>query len=106
LASAAALATGNDAVTFNAAGLSQGEQRRIARSFPNQRNPSVTAYYVQGEALSTLQDASLSPLPVAFGRRIALEAPRITLPPAANNPLDRSLALHGIGVVIEALEAR
>ena len=106
MASAAALATGNDAVTFNAAGLSQGEQRRIARSFPNQGNPSVTAYYVQGEALSTLQDASLSPLPVAFGRRIALEAPRIRLPPAANNPLDRSLALHGIGVVIEALEAR
>lgn len=102
LASAAALATGQDAQTFNAAGLSEGEQARIAEQFGRQ-TPNVTAYYIQGEVLSTLQDST--PLtPNAFGRRIALEAPSLTLPPAANNPVDRSFALHGIRVVIEALE--
>jgi pimeloyl-ACP methyl ester carboxylesterase len=104
LASAAALATGNNAVTFNAAGLSQGEQRRIARSFPDQRNPSVTAYYVEGEALSVFQDTT--PFSNAFGRRIALEAPRVTLPPAENNFVARSFALHGVEFVIEALESQ
>lgn len=101
LASAAALATGRPAQTFNAAGLSQGEQNRIERRF-GEHSPTVTAYYVEGEILSAFQDNS--PAPNAFGNRIALEAPELRLPPAENNPLDRSLALHGIGNVITALE--
>jgi hypothetical protein len=57
------------------------------------------AYYVEGEVLSTLQDNSSAP--DAFGQRIALEAP----PRPASRPIvQHSFDLHGIGVVIEALE--
>jgi hypothetical protein len=98
LASAAALATGGDAQTFNAAGLSENEQQRIAEEFGS-NSPRVVAYYVEGEVLSTLQDNSSAP--DAFGQRIALEAP----PRPASRPIvQHSFDLHGIGVVIEALE--
>ena len=96
LASAAALATGQDAQTYNAAGLSEGERGRIADQFGRQ-TPNVTAYYVEGEILSTLQDNS--PAPDAFGNRVVLAAP-----PVEGNAVSRSLELHGIGRVIEALE--
>jgi len=98
LASAAALATGRDAQTFNAAGLSQAEQQRIAREFsPFIRMPSVTAYYVEGEALSTAQDSNITPAAVAFGQRIRLSTPNESL---------GAFERHGISVVIEAVESQ
>jgi hypothetical protein len=61
LASAAAGATGGNAVTFNAAGLS-----RTYRGNPG----NVTANYIRGDILSLLQD--FTPLPNAVGTRIGI----------------------------------
>ena len=96
LASAAALATGQDAQTYNAAGLSEGEQARIADQFGRQ-TPNVTAYYIEGEILSVLQDNS--PIPDAFGNRVVL-----TAPPVEGNAISVSGELHRIDRVVEALQ--
>ena len=52
LASAAAYATNGRAVTFNAAGLH-------FRNRPAGANPSITAHYVSGDALTSLQRAAI-----------------------------------------------
>lgn len=58
LASAAAVATGRPATTFNAAGLSDRtlDVAAATRATLGARAPSVDAYYVRGEILSALQD--------------------------------------------------
>ncbi|NVE01905.1 DUF2974 domain-containing protein, partial [Massilia sp. BJB1822] len=96
LASAQSIVTGIPGITFNAAGLNPAT---VAPYGPNlmTRAPSIRAYYVQGELLSTMQDsgatvvsstaawlgspllgvgsyAALSRLPKATGLRVALDA--------------------------------
>jgi hypothetical protein len=102
LASATAIASGRDATTFNAAGLSKttidaATKVRLNAGVANAGN--VNAYYVRGEVLSNLQDggdrliggivgavfggfggatagASAANLPEAYGKRIALDPVR------------------------------
>lgn len=79
LASMASLATDTAAVTFNASGLND---RTIERLAPEGRvdtlkqmadNGLVRQYSVEGEILTSLQDAT--PMPDAVGHRIELEDP-------------------------------
>jgi hypothetical protein len=58
LASAQALAVQKEAITFNAAGLSAGTIDRNTLDTSN-ANKLITAYYVQGEVLSRLQDSPI-----------------------------------------------
>ena len=62
LASAAAYATGANAITFNASGLSWRYRRKG-------KPGSIRAHYMRGEILSYMQDSSIL-LPNAAGRRI------------------------------------
>lgn len=64
LASAAAYATGANAMTMNAAGL---HSRYRNAGF----KPSINAYYSHTDILSLLQD--LTPLPNSAGRRINVQ---------------------------------
>ncbi len=71
LASAAAIASGRDATTFNAAGLSQNtiNAANAVRSANNVSGVAdVSAYYVRGEILSALQDGGDQALGGWLGR--------------------------------------
>jgi hypothetical protein len=81
LASVASVATGNRAVTFNAAGLSlqaieAASAVRLATgggvATPWGAEGQVTAYSSDNDPLSTVQDAT--PLPDAFGNRVILHS--------------------------------
>jgi hypothetical protein len=121
LASAAAIATGRRATTFNAAGLSAGtvEQANRIRSVGHiGRAVDVQAFYIRGEVLSAIQDggdrvvgaifggatgASLVDAPSAFGTRHALTAVRpVGEPWYADNLVGR----HGMNWVLSSLGNR
>ena len=76
LASAAAMVTGANAITFNAAGLHPWTA--------SGGRPQIAALYIQGEILSLVQD--ISPLPNASGQRIGFS------PKGVSNPI----GLHSI----------
>lgn len=87
LASAAALATGSAAVTFNAAGLSDATMRRLgldpaqARSVADEGQ--VRRYAVDGEILTSMQESVplvRREMPDAVGHKIRLAAPPPALP--------------------------
>jgi hypothetical protein len=86
LASAAAIVTGTQAITFNAAGLNSN----TVISGANLANASslITAYYVGGEILSLAQ--AWTPFPNAVGTRIAL----------APGSSGGTLTLHGMDQVL------
>jgi hypothetical protein len=124
LASATAIASGKNAVTFNAAGLSDATiksatQIRTGAGLANAGK--VDAYFVKGEALSKLQDggdrvaggiigtllggplggiagARKADAPEAYGKRIALDAVR---PSGVKD--DGAVARHGMEWVISSL---
>lgn len=127
LASAAALAGGHPAVTFNAAGLSGATvgQANTIRGGAGRAAPDIRAYHVRGEVLSALQDGGdrrigemlgrtiLGPLgdwagsrvdaPSAYGTRIELDAVR---PPGTGFWGDHAVARHGMDWVHAGLAAR
>jgi hypothetical protein len=118
LASAAAIASGRDAATFNAAGLSDRtiqDAQAIHDRAGVSRTAGVAAFYVKGEILSAIQDggdhligalfggptlAAVADAPEAYGTRIALDAVR---PEGKawyqNNPINR----HGMDWVLSSL---
>ena len=85
LASAAAWATGADAITFNAAGVA------ASTVAPNSAS-AITAYYIYGEILSRVQDGT--PLPNAAGNRIGL---------FPSSPNVSSAARHSMKEVLHAV---
>ena len=122
LASAAAIAAGRDANTFNAAGLSDNTIRTakaINAASDNRRDAKVEAFYVRGEVLSALQDggdrvaglilggpfgAAFLDAPEAYGHRHAIGNDR----PAGNSwteelPYYRAVARHGMDYVLNNL---
>jgi hypothetical protein len=123
LASAAAIASGRDASTFNAAGLSSAtiaSATAIRNAAGISRASDVSAFYVRGEILSAMQDggdrvagsliSSLFPIlgrgaanidaPEAYGTRIALNSQR---PEGKAWYQDTPFARHGIDWVIASL---
>lgn len=119
LASAAALAGGADATTFNAAGLSDATLQRAEgiRNASGRTIPDIRAYFVRGEVLSALQDGgdrvagallfgplgALVDAPEASGHRVALDAVRPEGKSFWNlNPVD----MHGMDWVISSLQGR
>lgn len=129
LATAAALATGSAAVTFNAAGLTDrtieglGLDPAAARS--EARDGQVRRYSVDGEVLTGLQEEApllRDALPDALGHPIRLEAPALQAPQGGwldllrgdglreriEHGLDlasRPITLHKMDAVREALAA-
>lgn len=118
LASAAAIASELDAVTFNAAGLSGNtieDAEAIASADGRIDTPDISAFYVRGEILSALQDggdrvfggliggivgAAVFDLPEAVGDRIALDPVR---PDDMRWYQDNRVAKHGMDYVISSL---
>ncbi len=118
LASAAAIASGRNAATFNSAGLSDATinaARSIHASAGVATTDSVSAYYVRGEILSAIQDggdrllggiigglggALVADAPEAYGDRIALDAVR---PEGLRWYQDNAVARHGIDWVLASL---
>ncbi len=118
LASAAAIAAGRPAATFNAAGLSNATidaARAIRTSAGVTTTESVSAYYVRGEVLSAVQDggdralggllggivgAAVVDAPSAYGSRIALDAVR---PEGLRWYQDNPVARHGMDWVLSSL---
>jgi Protein of unknown function (DUF2974) len=118
LASAAAIASGRPAQTFNAAGLSDAtirsaSQARTAAGVAGAG--AVSAFYIRGEILSAIQDGGDRVLggllggpllglradaPSAYGDRIALNAVR---PDGVRWYQDNSVARHGIDWVLASL---
>jgi hypothetical protein len=121
LASAAAVATGRDATTFNAAGLSdttikQANTIRTAAGIG--RAAEVAAFYVRGEVLSAIQDggdraigaifggvvgAAIADAPSAYGTRHPLDAVR---PAGKHWYQDNPGARHGMDWVLSSLGVR
>ena len=130
LASAAAIAAGRDANTFNAAGLSENTIRTaqaINAAGQTHHAAQVEAFYVRGEVLSAMQDGgdrvagallggaiggplgrlvggALLDAPEAYGHRHAIGNDR----PAGNSwteelPLYRAIARHGMDYVLNNL---
>lgn len=130
LASAAAIAAGRDANTFNAAGLSDAtiqSARAINAASETRRDARVEAFYVRGDVLSAMQDggdrmagallggaiggplgrlvgAALVDAPEAYGTRHAIGNDR----PAGNSwteelPGYRAIARHGMDYVVHNL---
>jgi hypothetical protein len=118
LASATAIASGQDAVTFNAAGLSDATIRNAnqIRTDAGVANAgAVDAYFIRGEVLSTLQDggdravgallggiiggATLD-APEAYGNRIGLDGVR---PSDVRWYQDNPVSRHGMNWVINSL---
>jgi hypothetical protein len=118
LASAAAIASGREASTFNSAGLSDATvdaARSIHASAGVTTTDRVSAYYVRGDILSAIQDggdrvlggiigglggALLVDAPEAYGNRIALDAVR---PEGLRWYQDNAVARHGIDWVLASL---
>lgn len=118
LASAAAIASGRPATTFNAAGLSDAtirDARAIHRNSGVTTTDSVRAYYVRGEILSALQDggdraigglfggligAAVADAPEAYGNRIGMNAVR---PEGLRWYQDNPVARHGMDWVLASL---
>ncbi len=121
LASAAAIASGRSATTFNAAGLSDATIKQAQTVHDNagiKSKDAVTAYYVRGEILSAIQDGGdrviggiLGGLigggavdaPEAYGKRIGLNAVR---PEGLRWYQDNPGARHGMDWVLSSLGAR
>jgi hypothetical protein len=121
LASAAAIASGRNATTFNAAGLSDAtikEARTIRSNSGVKSLDSVAAYYVRGEILSAIQDGgdrviggllggliggSSIDAPEAYGKRIGLNAVR---PEGLRWYQDNPGARHGMDWVLSSLGTR
>lgn len=118
LASAASIASGQPAATFNSAGLS-GETISAARAIHSsagvQTKDDITAYYVRGEILSAIQDggdriiggiiggikgAVVTDAPEAYGKRIGLESVR---PEGLRWYQDHAVARHGMDWVLSSL---
>lgn len=125
LASACGLASGVDATTFQAAGLSNRtiDSANALRQGAGIDAPEVKAYFVRGEVLSALQDggdrvaggligywlgaglggvagAALVDAPPAYGDRIALDAVR---PDSVHWWQDNPVARHGMDWVLASL---
>ncbi|MGK6354109.1 lipase family protein [Sphingomonas sp. DT-207] len=117
LASAAALASGRDAATFNAAGLSDAtiDRARAIRGNTDSPAPEIAAFYVRGEILSAVQDGGdrvlgaifggplgglLADAPEAYGDRIPLDAVR---PQGQSWYQDNPVARHGMDWVLSSL---
>ena len=121
LASAAAIASGRDATTFNAAGLSNATITRanaIRSAAGIGRAAQVQAFYVRGEVLSAIQDggdrvigaifggvtgATIADAPAAYGTRHALTPVRPAAQPWYS---DNPVAKHGIDWVLSSLGIR
>ena len=120
LASAAALASGREATTFNASGLSDATIhqadgiRAAAGAGPA---PKIAAFYVRGEVLSAVQDGGdrvvgaifggvlgglLVDAPEAYGTRTPLDAVR---PAGTHWYQDNPVARHGMDWVLSSLGA-
>lgn len=118
LASAAAIASGQDAVTFNAAGLSDTTIRNANQTRTNAgvaNAGKVDAYFIRGEVLSSLQDggdrvvgallggiigAAVVDAPQAYGNRIGLDGNR---PSDVRWYQDNPVSRHGMNWVINSL---
>lgn len=121
LASAAALASGRDAATFNASGLSDTTIARanaIRTDAGIGRAVEVQAFYVRGEILSAIQDggdrvigaifggvtgARIVDAPEAYGTRVPLTAVR---PQGTPWYSDNPVAKHGMDWVLSSLGRR
>lgn len=121
LASATAIASGRNASTFNAAGLSDatiGAANRIRTAAGIGRAAEVQAFYVRGEVLSAIQDggdrvigaifggvrgAIVANAPEAYGTRIPLSPVRPAGQPWYS---DNPVAKHGMDWVISSLGRR
>ena len=121
LASAAAIASGHNATTFNSAGLSDStirQARNIHDASGVQTTDNVTAYYVRGEILSSIQDggdrviggllggllgAGILDAPEAYGTRIGIKAAR---PEGVKWYQDNPAARHGMDWVLQSLNGR
>jgi len=83
LASAAALTTGNPAVTYNAAGLSDETIRALGKSPYEARQQAdagqIRAYQVDGDPLTGVQDdvPGLNAIPDALGHELNLKGPKV-----------------------------
>jgi Lipase (class 3) len=121
LASAAAIASGRDATTFNAAGLSNAtitKANGIRSAAGIGRAAQVQAFYVRGEVLSAIQDggdrvigaifggvtgATIVDAPSAYGTRHALTPVRPAGQPWYS---DNPVAKHGMDWVLSSLGIR
>jgi Protein of unknown function (DUF2974) len=121
LASAAAIASGRDASTFNAAGLSSATIANANKTRTDAgigRATEVQAFYVRGEVLSAIQDGGDRAIGQIFGGAIGraiVDAPsaygtRISLAPVrpAGTPWygDNPVARHGMNWVQSSLHGR
>ncbi len=120
LASAAALASGREATTFNASGLSDTTIRQadgIRANAGAGPAPRIAAFYVRGEVLSAVQDGGdrvvgaifggvlgglLVDAPEAYGTRMPLDAVR---PAGTHWYQDNPVARHGMDWVLSSLGA-
>lgn len=118
LASATAIASGQDAITFNAAGLSDTTIRNANQTRTNAgvaNAGKVDAYFIRGEVLSGLQDggdrvvgallggiigAAVVDAPEAYGNRIGLDGVR---PSDVRWYQDNPVSRHGMNWVINSL---
>jgi hypothetical protein len=121
LASAAAIASGRNATTFNAAGLSDATINKARTLHDNAGVPAkdtVSAYFVRGEILSAIQDggdrviggllgglvgAGTVDAPKAYGKRIGMDAVR---PEGLRWYQDNPTARHAMDWVLSSVGTR